>query len=100
MKIFGLAMLAPTCLVSYFISNGDNGVAVAADVVFYISALALYLYPSICIALVDANPPRRAFVINLLTGWTLVGWCAAYYLALLQPTQARGVEDLPEHKGA
>lgn len=94
MKVFGLALLAPTCLVSYFISNGDNGVAIAADLVFYVSAIALYFFPSIYVALVEPNPPRRTFIINLLTGWTLIGWCAAYYLALCDPQTPQVEDDL------
>ncbi len=85
MKVFGLAVLAPTCLVSYLISNGDNSIAIAANIVFYISATAIYLYPSICIALIEPAPPRRIFIINLLAGWTLIGWWSAYYLALCYP---------------
>ena len=92
MKVFGLALLAPTCLISFFISSGDNGVALAADLIFYISAIALYLFPSIYTALVEPIPPRRIFVINLLAGWTLIGWCVAYYMALCNP-QSRQVED-------
>lgn len=92
MKVFGLALLAPTCLVSFFISSGDNGVAIAADLIFHVSAIALYLFPSIYTALIEPVPPRRIFLINLLTGWTLIGWCVAYYLALCGP-QNQQVED-------
>ena len=96
MKVFGLALLAPTCLVSYFISSGDNGVAIAADLMFYITAVALYLFPSIYIALVEPVPPRRIFIINLRTGWTLIGWCAAYYLAL-RGAELRVEDELSEN---
>ena len=96
MKVFGLALLAPTCLVSYFISSGDNGVAIAADLMFYITAVALYLFPSIYIALVEPVPPRRIFIINLLAGWTLIGWCAAYYLAL-RGAELRVEDELSEN---
>jgi len=92
MRVFGLALLAPTCLISFFISSGDNGVALAADLLFYISAIALYLFPSIYTVLVEPIPPRRVFVINLLTGWTLIGWCVAYYMALCNP-ESQQVED-------
>lgn len=94
MRVFGLALLAPTCLVSYFISSGDNSVAIAANIVFYVSATAIYLYPSICIAVVQPIPPRRIFIINLLAGWTLIGWCAAYYMALYDPQNLQVGEDL------
>lgn len=96
MKVFGLALLAPTCLVSYFISSGDNGVAIAADLMFYTTAIALYLFPSIYIALVEPVPPRRIFIINLLAGWTLIGWCAAYYLAL-RGSELRVEDELSEN---
>lgn len=92
MRVFGLALLAPTCLISFFISSGDNGIALAADLLFYISAVALYLFPSIYTVLVEPIPPRRVFVINLLTGWTLIGWCVAYYMALCNP-ESQQVED-------
>lgn len=92
MKVFGLVLLAPTCLVSYFISSGDNGVAIAADLMFYVTAIALYLFPSIYAAAVEPIPPRRIFLINLLTGWTLIGWCVAYYLAL----RGLGVQQVEE----
>ncbi len=96
MRVFGLAMLAPTCLVSYFISCGDNLIAITANIVFYISATAIYLFPSICIVLVEPAPPRRIFIINLLAGWTLIGWCAAYYLALCYPQNVQAEQDLRE----
>lgn len=97
MRVFGLALLAPTCLISFFISSGDNGVALAADLLFYISAIALYLFPSIYTALVEPIPPRRIFVINLLTGWTLIGWCVAYYMALCNPESQQVEDELHEH---
>lgn len=97
MRVFGLALLAPTCLISFFISSGDNGVALAADLLFYISAVALYLFPSIYTVLVEPIPPRRVFVINLLTGWTLIGWCVAYYMALYNPESQQVEDELHEH---
>ncbi len=85
MKVFGLAVLAPTCLVSYLISNGENSISIAANIVFYITATAIYLFPSICTVLIEPAPPRLIFIINLLAGWTLIGWWSAYYLALCDP---------------
>lgn len=100
MRIFGLALLAPTCLVSYFISSGNNSIAIAADFTFYVTAVALYLFPSICVALAETSPPRRIFVINLITGWTLVGWCMAYYLALCKPLNQEVEEGPPMQREA
>lgn len=94
MKVLGLAMLAPTCLVSYFISSGDNMIAITAHIVFYVSAIVLYLFPSICVVLTESPPTHRIFFINILLGWTLVGWCAAYYLALCSKNTHQAEENL------
>ncbi|MBY8968858.1 superinfection immunity protein [Pseudomonas sp. P867] len=91
MNVFGLAVLAPTCLFSYLISSGDNSIAIVANILFYTSATAIYLFPSIYTALVEPAPPRRIFIINLLAGWTLIGWWAAYQLAMCYP-QSQPVE--------
>lgn len=94
MGVLGLALLAPTCLVSYFISNGNNGVAIAANITFYVSAILIYLFPSICVALSESSQPRKLFLINLFLGWTLIGWCWAYYLALSVPNDQDAEEEL------
>ncbi|MGZ0714271.1 superinfection immunity protein [Pseudomonas palleroniana] len=84
MRVFGLAVLVPTCAVSYLICTGDTAIALAASFLFYLSAVLLYMYPSICVALLHPNPPRALLKINLLAGWTVFGWFKAYRWALAE----------------
>lgn len=86
MKIFGLALLALVCLVSYLIGSGTNGIAVVANFVFFPTAIALYFYPSICAA---GEHPKMTpiFALNLLAGWTFIGWIGAFIWALNKPSE-------------
>ncbi|AVE04278.1 superinfection immunity protein [Pseudomonas palleroniana] len=84
MRVFGLAVLVPTCAVSSLICTGDTAIALAASFLFYLSAVLLYMYPSICVALLHPNPPRALLKINLLAGWTVFGWVKAYRWALAE----------------
>ena len=85
MKIFGLALLALVCLVSFLIGSGTNGIALIASIVFFPSAIALYFYPTICAA--GEHPKITPILaLNLLAGWTFIGWIAAFIWALSQPT--------------
>ncbi|MGY2337936.1 superinfection immunity protein [Pseudomonas sp. SDO5532_S415] len=85
MKILGLVLLALVCLVSFLIGSGTNGIAMLASIVFFPSAIALYFYPTICAA---GEHPKVTpiFALNLLAGWTFVGWIAAFIWALSTPT--------------
>lgn len=84
MKIFGLMLLALVCLVSFLIGSGNNGIAMVASFVFFPSAIALYFYPTICAA---GEHPKTTpiFALNLLAGWTLIGWIGALIWALNKP---------------
>lgn len=84
MKIFGLMVLALVCLISFLIGNGNNGIALAACFVFFPSVIALYFYPTIC-AVGEHPKTTPIFALNLLTGWTLVGWIGAFIWALNRP---------------
>ncbi|MBB1617009.1 hypothetical protein A9978_31625 [Pseudomonas sp. UMC65] len=84
MKIVGLVLLGLVCLVSYLIGSGNNGIAMIATVVFFPSAIALYFYPAIC-ALGEHPKATPIFALNLLAGWTFVGWVAAFIWALSKP---------------
>ncbi|MCJ8207699.1 superinfection immunity protein [Pseudomonas sp. RGM2987] len=85
MKILGLFILASVCLVSYLIGSGTNNIAMIATIVFFPCAIAMYFYPAICAM---GEHPRSAaiFALNLLAGWTFVGWIAAFVWALSRPT--------------
>jgi hypothetical protein len=87
MKILGLAILAVVTLVSYGIGSGTNGIAVIASIVFFPSVIALYFYPSIC-AMGEHPKAMPIFALNLLAGWTLIGWIGSFVWALNKPSPA------------
>lgn len=93
MKIVGLILLGIVCLVSYLIGSGTNGFAMVASIVFFPSAIALYFYPTIC-AVGEHPKTTPIFALNLLAGWTFIGWVAAFIWALNKPAihTARPVE--------
>ena len=85
MKIFGLGILIPLCALSYLGRAGDNEVALAANALFFSSALALYFYPSICAIDYPKQVRLSIFKLNLLAGWTGIGWALALYRAFVLP---------------
>lgn len=85
MKIFGLVILIPVCAVSYLCKEGDNAVAIIARVVFISSALALYFFPAICSVGAQRKARLSIFKLNLLAGWTGVGWIIALYRSMVKP---------------
>lgn len=51
--------------------------------------IALYFLPAI-IALANKNPQVQAiYILNLLFGWTVIGWGIALVWAFIVPTQKR-----------
>lgn len=85
MKVLGLIALGIVCLISYLIGSGTNGIAMIASIVFFPSAIALYFYPTIC-AVGEHPKATPIFALNLLAGWTFIGWVAAFVWALSKPT--------------
>ncbi|MCI9875946.1 superinfection immunity protein [Pseudomonas atacamensis] len=85
MKIVGLILLGIVCLVSYLIGSGTNELAMVASIVFFPCAIALYFYPAIC-AVGEHPKATPIFALNLLAGWTFIGWVAAFIWALSRPT--------------
>lgn len=81
MKILGLLVLSFICLLGYLVGGGSNSYAVIATILFFPSALALYFYPTIC-AINEHSKVTPIFALNLLAGWTFVGWVAAFVWAL------------------
>ncbi|MEM5314196.1 superinfection immunity protein [Paraburkholderia sp. JHI869] len=72
--ILGLALLA---LVTFAIGSGTNAAAAVAAVIFVPTVIALYFSPTI-VAFRRKLPNRTAIlVLNLLTGWTFLGWVVA-----------------------
>ena len=92
MEAFDLAILGLICLCSSMIRDGDDTVATAASTIFFLSSLAIYFYPTIRAA---AGHQRigTIFALNLLTGWTLVGWVCAFVWATRISATAAGQEE-------
>lgn len=85
MKIFGLAMLIPVCAVSYLCKEGEGPVSIIAQIVFISSAIALYFFPAICSIGAESKARTSIFKLNLVAGWTGIGWLLAFYRAMIMP---------------
>jgi hypothetical protein len=77
MTFVAIVVLGFVVAVSYVIGNGTNGVAMLAAIVFFPAAIAFYLAPSwVAYRFVHRN--RVAiYVLNILLGWTALGWIIA-----------------------
>lgn len=75
---FGLiAALALVLVVSFAIGQGNNGAAAVATVVFFLGSVAMYLAPAM-VAVARSNPKMMPIaILNLLLGWTVLGWVGA-----------------------
>ena len=82
MHIFGLVLLILLLTLSYLCSSGEGLVATVANVLLVSSAASLYLYPALCAAGHAVEIRNSIFKLNLLLGWTVVGWLVAYYRIL------------------
>lgn len=74
-----------------------------AVVLIFVSALALiclslYLYflPTIIACHYDAENKERIFFLNLVTGWTCLGWILALFWALLEQYDVDLIEKIVE----
>ena len=94
MKTLGLLILTVTCLVSYLVANGNDDIVSIAKIIFIPCAIALYFYPTICAA--GENPRRpMIFVLNLLVGWTVIGWIGAFIWAQIPPRDNADIKVCP-----
>ena len=58
--------------------------------------LSLYLIPTFVALLRHHHNISGVFVVNLLTGWTVIGWIAALIMACMpKPTPAVIVQPMP-----
>lgn len=87
MKVLGLLCWIVVVAISFAIGSGNNAAAMIATFVFFPSALVLYFYPSIC-AMNEHPKATPIFALNLLAGWTFIGWIAAFIWALNRPDPA------------
>ena len=54
----------------------------------FASVLVVYFFPTI-VAMLRSHNPGGVFIVNLLLGWTLVGWCVALVMACGANRRAR-----------
>lgn len=72
--VIGLGVLALVC---FGIGSGTNGAALVATVIFFPTVIALYFAPTIN-ATRAGHPQKTAItVLNVLLGWTVLGWIGA-----------------------
>ncbi len=74
LKIIALALVV---LVSYPIAQGTNGASVVATGVFFIGSAVLYFCPAIVAFSRDHPNCISIVVVDVLLGWTLIGWVAS-----------------------
>jgi len=91
--ILGVAGRAQVILSLLLLSSLANGVGQVARLLFMLAlaaaSLAVYFVPSI-VAVTRGHWNRTAiFVLNLLLGWTFVGWGIALVWALTKDSRAK-----------
>ena len=58
--------------------------SVILSVIFFAIGVAIYLLPTLAAG--NKNGKSLVFLINLLTGWTIIGWIVAGIMAISLPT--------------
>lgn len=73
-------------------------VVVALIFALALICLSLYLYflPTIIAYHYDAENKNRIFALNLVTGWTCLGWILAFFWALLEQYDVDLIEKIVE----
>ncbi|MCZ2495878.1 superinfection immunity protein [Xylophilus sp. Kf1] len=96
MVLLRLVVLLILVVYGYVAGVGSNAPGSAADrIIFYVALAGLYLLPSY-----EANRRKHPrllpiALIDVLLGWTLVGWLVAYVWALRMPEpQVEDVENV------
>lgn len=64
-----------------------SGSSVVYAIIFICLALALYFLPCIVRSMRDATNGGTVFIVNLLFGWTLIGWAVALIIACVSQTK-------------
>lgn len=77
MSFLAILALGVVCLVTFAIGSGTNDAAKVAAFVFIASALALYAAPSLVAASRKHRNTTGIVVLNILGGWTVLGWIVA-----------------------
>ena len=78
MSIVYIAVLALATLVCFAVGSGTNTNALVATWIFFPAAIALYFSPTLVAAVEKKRPNALSIgLLNLLAGWTVIGWIAA-----------------------
>ena len=78
MSIVYIVILALVTVVCAAVGSGTNGLALVATYIFFPSVIALYFAPTLVAAVEKKRPNSLSIgLLNLLAGWTFVGWVAA-----------------------
>lgn len=93
MSLLWIALLGVVTLVTFAVGQGDGTIAVTAMAVFFPAAATLYFAPAI-VAQESKHPNAMAIgVLNLLAGWTVLGWVAALVWAYTAVEEQPELED-------
>lgn len=87
MQIVMVIALALFTLITGAIGSGTNDIAKVCAFLFFISALALYFSPTISAAWRGHKSAAAIFALNLLAGWTFIGWLVALVWSLTTPEE-------------
>jgi hypothetical protein len=72
-----LIALAFFAFLSWVIGSGNNGIAAIFAVLFFLLAPSLYLFPTIEAWRAKKNNLTSIALLNVLLGWTVLGWVGA-----------------------
>lgn len=78
-RLFSLALAT---LITYLIGSGTNTLAAVCVPLFFIFAVWLYFLPTYEAWRTENSNQTAITLINLLAGWTLIGWLVAAAWAL------------------
>ena len=78
MSIVYIVILALVTLVCFAVGSGTNTNALVATWIFFPAAIALYFSPTLVAAVEKKRPNALSIgLLNLLAGWTVIGWIVA-----------------------
>lgn len=88
--VLGLGLVV---LLSYPVANGTNSAAAVATGVFLIGSVVLYFCPSIVAAAREHPRKVPVIILNVLLGWTILGWVGALVWAYSAPERPASTSD-------
>lgn len=91
MTLSKIALLALVVGIAYVISSGggSNAFAVTATVVYFVGGLVLYFSPAWVAASRNHRNVTSIALLNLLLGWTVLGWVGALIWACSTEAESR-----------